>query len=329
MPFTFTRDKYFQGIRDAVLISDRNTGPINLAEAMKFIESEDVRAKVKLTTGEMMNFLPTKDFYLNVDKAKVLASGTVKPKDAGLIADKVEFSINKSYILKNEWAILNLIAANNWERPIYFDHSLIFTNNIFVTDWLQFEGLAYRFVPIKSNKQNVFSGRIDSDILYNNVMNKFTWGNINSPDIYLDDYNQKSVKIIQARYMFARLAEQLNLEGKKDSAVVVLDKMFEIFPNERMPLSYDSYPAVEQYYASGAIQKANVIVRVMANNCFNDLDYYLSLPNNMAGVVSEEQNRLITFLRNLTVITKQYNQDDLNKEIDGRVQNLMGSLRRK
>jgi hypothetical protein len=328
MPFTFSRDKYYTGIRDAVLINERSPGPIDLGEAIKFIGSEDTRAKVKLANGEMINFFPSKNFYLDVDKARVLASGTVRSKDASLIADKVEFTINKPYILKNEWAILNLIAANNWERPIYFDHSLVLTDNIFVTDWLQFEGFAYRFVPIKSGKQNVFPGRIDSDILYNNVMNKFTWGNINSPKIYLDDYNQKSVKIVQARYMYARLAEQLNNEGKKDLAVAVVDRMFEMFPNERMPLSYDSFPALEQYYAAGAYEKANKIVRKMADNCFTDLDYFMSLPERMSVSVSEEQNRLLSFLRNLVVITNQYKQVDLNKEIDGRVQNLISKIKK-
>lgn len=328
MPFSFTRDKYYQGIRDAILFTDRKTGPMDLVDAMKFIGSDDVRDKVQIMSGDKMNFLPTKEFYLKVDKNKVLSSGTVKPKDAALIADKIDFTINKPYLGKSEWAVLNLIAANNWERPIYFDHSLIFTNNIFVLDWLQYEGLAYRLVPIKTKRQNVFSGRIDSDILYNNVMNKFTWGNINSPDIYLDDYNQKSVKIIQGRYMFARLAEQLNHEGKKDSAIAVLDRMFEIFPNERMPLTYDSFPAIEQYYTAGAANKANQVVRIMVENCFTDLDYYLSLPKNMAAAVANEQNRLVAFLRNLVVIARQNGQEELSKELDAKIQKQISSLTR-
>jgi len=326
MPFSFSRDKYYQGVRDAVIINDRNIGPVNLVDAMEILGSDDVRSKVRLASGNMMDFLPTKQFYLNIDKEKVLATGTVKPEDAGLIADKMEFTINKSYIVQSEWVILNLIAANNWERPIYFDHSTIYTGNIFMPEWLQFEGFAYRLVPIRTPSQGVFQGGVDSDILYENVMNKFTWGNINSPDIYLDDYNQKSIKITQSRYMFARLASQLNLEGKKDSAIAVIDRMAEIFHNDRMPFSYDSFPAAEEYYKAGAIDKANRMVREMADVSFAELEYYLSLPPHMAAAVEEEENRLITFLRNLVVITRQFRQAELHSEISREVQELIARI---
>lgn len=328
MPFSFSREKYYQGIRDAVLISDRNIGPMDLVEGIKFMGTDDNRAKVQIMSGEMVNYLPTRQFYLKVDKSQVFKSGTVKPKDAGLIADKIEFTINKSYISKSEWAVLNLIAANNWERPIYFDHSLLFTNNIFVTDWMQLEGLAYRLVPIKSEKQGYFPGRIDSDILYKNVMEKFKWGNINSPDIYLDDYNQKSVKIVQARYVFARLAEQLNLEGKKDSAVAVIDRMLKEFPDERMPLNYDSFPALEQYYAAGATLKANQMVRTLANNSIRELEYYFSLPPRMVKSIESEQNNQLTLLRNLVAIARQNGQEDLSKELDDKIQKQISILSR-
>jgi hypothetical protein len=328
MPFSFPREKYYQGIRDAVLISDRNIGPMDLVEAMKFIGTDDSRAKVQIMSGEMVNYFPTRQFYLNIDKNKALKSGTVKPKDAELIADKIEFTINKPYISKSEWAVLNLIAANNWERPIYFDHSLIYTGNIFVNDWLQLEGLAYRLVPIKTVKQGVFSGRIDSDILYKNVMEKFNWGNMNSPHIYLDDYNQKSVKIVQARYMFARLAEQLNREGKKDLATAVIHRMLKEFPDERMPLTYDSFPAVEQYYASGAVQKANNMVRTMSDNCVRELEYYFSLPPVMAKSIEEEQSNQLTFLRNLVAIARQNGQEELSKELDDKIQKQISVLSR-
>ena len=326
MPFTFSRDKYYEGVRDAVIIDDRHTGPLELSEAMKFIESDDIRTKVRIASGDLVDFLPSKQFYIKVDKQKVLASGTVKPRDANLIADTVKFTINKQYITQSEWVILNLIAANNWQRPIYFDHSLIFTGSIFVTDYLQYEGLAYRFVPIKTKTGDVFKGRIDSDILYNNIMNKFTWGNINDPKIYLDEYNQRSIKITQARYMYARLAEQLNKEGKKDSAIAVLDRMVGLFHSKKMPYSYDSFPALEQYYVAGANDKANAMAREMADNCLAELNYYLSLPEAMAETVKDDQGREMDFLRNLVGITRQYKQTELNNELIGEVQKFISKL---
>lgn len=326
VPFTFDKEKYYMGRMDAILFQERFKESIELSEAMEFLGSDDVRTKVQVTTGAMLDYLPSKEFHITVDKKKVLETGTVKPEDADLIAGKVQFKINKNMLGKNEMAVLNIIAANNWERPIYIDHSLIYTGNIPFLDWLQFEGLAYRFVPIKTPRKGIENGRIDTDILYNNVMNKFVWGNVNDPEIHLDEYNKKQINIMQTRYMFARLASALVNEGKKEKAIEVVDKMFELFPNAKIPYDYSSFPAVEQYYRAGANEKANQVVRIMMNNSLALINYYLSLPENLAITVEADQNRELSNLRNLVVITQRYKQDELYQEIDAQLKSLIDQL---
>jgi len=329
VPFSFTKDKYYMGRMDAVLFQDRIKGSVELSEAMEFLGSDDVRTQVKVTSGAMLDYLPSKDFHITVDKQKAVESGTVKPENAGLIADRVEFRINKNMITKSEMAVLNMIAANNWERPIYIDHSLVFTGNIYFLDWLQFEGLAYRFVPIKTPKQGVTAGRIDTELLYNNVMNKFVWGNVNDPDIHMDEYNRKQIDIMQARYMFIRLAQALINEGQKEKAIEVADKMFELFPNEIIPLDYSSFQMADQYYRAGATDKANEKVRIMAENCFAMLDYYASLPAHMAAAIQNDQNRQISHLRNLVIITRNNKQDELHQELDTKLKELITTFQKK
>ena len=323
VPFSFTKDKYYMGRMDAVLFQGRIKGSVELSEAMDFLGSDDVRTKIQVTNGDMMDYLPSRDFHITVDKQKVLDSGTVKQKDADLIADRVSFRISDNLISKSEMAVLNMIAANNWERPIYIDHSLIFTGNIHFLDWLQFEGLAYRFVPIRTPKQGVTAGRIDAEILYDNVMNKFVWGNVNDPDIHMDEYNRKQINIMQTQYMFTRLSQALLAEGETEKAIEVADKMFELFPNEKIPLDYSSFQMAAQYYGAGAIEKGNEKVRIMADNCFALLDYYASLPDNFAPAVQNEQNRQISHLRNLVILTRNYKQDELFAELDAKLQELI------
>ena len=228
--------------------------------------------------------------------------------------------------MKSEMAILNMIAANNWERPIYIDHSLLYTGNIFFLDYLQFEGLAYRLVPIKSSAGGNNRGRVDSDILYENIMNKFTWGNVNDPNVYLDEYNKKEINILQARFIFARLAQTLIEEGKEEKAIGVLDRLFEIFPDEKLPLTFDSFPAVELYYRANKEEKANELVRVLAKNSFEMLDYYISLPEKFARTIQSEQSREISHLQNMVILTRRYNQTELNKEIDDKLKELIARL---
>ena len=102
--------------------------------------------------------------------------------------------------------------------------------------------------------------------------------------------------------------------------------MFELFPNEKMPLTYDSFPAVEQYFRAGATEKGIEKARQMAENGFVMLNYYLSLPENFARAVQEEQEREMGNIQNLLVLTRRYNLQDLNSEIDGRLQQMIQKL---
>ena len=326
VPFSFNKDQYYTGIRDLVVFQERIENSVELSDAISFLGSDDERSKVKLSNGQLIDYLPSRDFHITVDKQKVIETGTVQPGDSSLIADRVEFNISKQYLAKSEWAILNIIAANNWERPVYIDHSLLHTGNIFFTDWLQFEGLAYRFVPIKTEGKGLYRGHINTDILYDRVMNKYVWGNVNDPDIFLDDYNKRELKIIQAHSIFARLAEALINEGQKDKAVNVLDRMFELFPDEIIPLDYDSFHATEQYLRAGEIEKGSDKLGQMAMNSLAMLNYYITLPEYFAPFVQEEQEREMGQLQNLMVLTRRYGLEDLNKEIDGRLQKLINRL---
>jgi hypothetical protein len=326
MPFSFEKEKYYMGRMDAVLFQERIKSSVELSEAMDFLGSDDERTKVKVMSGETMDFLPTRSFHITVNKQKVLDSGTVKPEDAALITDSVKFRITKSYITKSEMAVLNIIAANNWDRPIYIDHSLLYSNSIFFLDYLQFEGLAYRFVPIETKGGGMNRGRIDADILYDNVMKKFVWGNVNDPKIYLDEYNKKAINIIQARYMFSRLAQALIEKRDNARAIEVLDKLFEIFPDEKMPLTYDSFPAVELYYRASETEKADQLVQVLSKNSFEMLEYYISLPDRFAAAIEDEQNREMSLINNLVILTTRYKQDELTKELNTKLDELIKGL---
>ena len=322
IPFSFEKEQYYIGRMDVVPFQERFENSVELSSAMEFLGSNDERTKVKVSSGEMMDYLPARNFHITVDKEKILKTGTVQPKDSALIVDSVELNISNSYITKSEMAVLNMIAANNWERPIYIDHSLVSLNSIFFKEYLQFEGLAYRFVPIKTMRTAGFYGHINTDILYENVMNKFVWGNVNDPNVFLDEYNKRSISIMQARYMFSRLAEALNSEGKNDNAVEVLDRLFEIFPNEKIPLTLDSFPAAEQYFIAGADEKGVALTKILANNSFAILEYYLSLPANMAAAIQNEQSREIVMLQNIQYLTRFYNQEELFNEVSGRLKEL-------
>jgi len=160
-------------------------------------------------------------------------------------------------------------------------------------------------------------------------MNKFVWGNVNSPHVYLDEYNKKAINIIQARYMFARLAQALVEKGDKKRAVEVLDRMFQIFPDEKIPLTFDSFPAVELYYLAGETEKANNLVSVLSKNSFEMIEYYTSLPDQLASAIDEEQNREISLINNLVILTTKYKQEELKQQINSKLDEIINGLEEK
>ena len=323
VPFTFDKEKYYLGRMDWIPFQQRIKGAIELSDAMDFLGSDDIRTKARTSGGSTIDFLPSKEFCITVDKQTVLQTGTVKQKDADLIADKVTFKFKGNHIGKSEMAILNMIAANNWKRPIYIAHSLLTAGNIPFTDWLQCEGLVYRFVPIKT-QDKYFKGRIDTDILYDNLMSKYVWGNVNDPEIHMDQQNKKQITIMQIHYMFARLAAALNQKGEKEKAIKVIDRLFELFPNNKIPYGSETTFAIEQYYRAGAIEKANKTARIMAQNSLVLIRYYTSLPIEFEAVVKGEENRAVVNVKNMLILTRKYKQTELMTEIGRELQQYTG-----
>jgi hypothetical protein len=152
VPFSLTHDKYVQGTRDYVPFYDRSVpGYTNVKDVMNFISSENPDAKVRTQGGSELNYFPTKKFFIKVDKEAVLKNGVVKPEDADKIVDTIFWDVDRSYLMKADLMILDLIANNDWTRPIYFAVTVGGDSYLNLEPYFQLEGLAYRFVPIRTN----------------------------------------------------------------------------------------------------------------------------------------------------------------------------------
>jgi hypothetical protein len=326
LPFSTSVEGYEMGKRDYIPVLDKIERYIDLKRAVKFVGSERLTSKISLQSGEKIDYLPTKRLFIEVDREEVLANGTVQPEDRELIADSVKFTLNRSGIGKNDFAILDFIASNNWERPVYFDLSTQKALNLGLNDYLQLEGLAYRLVPIHTPQKNGQAGHINSKILYNNMMNKFTWGNIQDTTLWIDDNNIREVKIIEAKPTAARLAMKLLQENKPDSAKKVLDRYVETFPEKNIPLDFDDLMIAEVYYNMDQNNKANDIVKKLSARTIERLEYYASLPNLFISGLEMENRRQIAILSNCVNIARKYNQTELSRELDELLKKLIGKF---
>ena len=120
VPFGLEHEQYINGVRDVIYINDRIKDYVDIKKVIDFVADDDQRTKLQVGVDEWIDYLPTNKLILPVDKAKVLSSGLVKQKDADQIVPEIRFTLSQKRIMKAELMILDLLANNNWERPVYF-----------------------------------------------------------------------------------------------------------------------------------------------------------------------------------------------------------------
>ena len=314
LPISMTKEKYINGTRDVVYFyeDEKIKGSYELKELIDFALSDDPSTKLTIQSGKQLDYLPTRKFKLTIDKNAVLSTGTVSNEFADSIVNVIEWEMKGMGIQKNNLALLDMLAHNNWKRPIYF--SITTGNDAYVglEDYFQLEGLAYRLVPIKNKNQDGQIGNVASNEMYNHLMNKFKWGNMNDSTIYLDETNLRMT--MNFRNNFARLASQLINEGKKDAAIKVLDKCMEVMPESSVPYNYFILPVAEAYYRAGDTIKAGKIAKRLNILYEQHLRYYFAFTGNDAINLEPEKEQALTVVNRIAYFANMYKQDDISKK---------------
>ncbi len=299
VPFSLTKKQYRQGTRDIVPFQDMNKRKIyvNVKDAINFISNDKNRQR--FGDGKMYNYFPTKKFRIPVDSADIVNKGIVPVELAGQIVP-VDWEVKAFAVQKNKLMVLDLLAHFNWERPIYF---AITTGNdayLGLMDYFQLEGLTYRLIPVKTKRKDGQIGRINTDILYDNIMNKFKWRSYDDPKIYLSDDNIRMT--MNFRNNFARLAEALIQEGKMDSAIAVCDRAFEVLPDKSVPFNIFVMPLADVYQKAGAYDKSNAVFQRLFEISEQDIKYYLSFKREQAKKIRPELEQTLGVMHRLVTI---------------------------
>ncbi|MBN2633294.1 MAG: DUF2723 domain-containing protein [Bacteroidales bacterium] len=275
LPISLPVQKYYDGINNQVFIVEKTKDIVDINTVIDWVKSDNKATKVQVSPNELLDIIPARNIRIPVDAAKVLASGTVKPEDSARIVPYIDITLKGNSILKSQLLVLDILAHNEWERPLYFVTGY-HDDALGLEEYLQLEGLAYRLVPIKSeNKSWLEYGRIDTDILYDNLMNKFVWGGANDEKVNIDHHHKRTLMVVRARLNYAKLAKAMAAEGKNEKALEVLDRCMELLPLPRVP--YDPYMnnVIDAYFAAGNKEKAVQMTRDMCDFYYSQLDYYL------------------------------------------------------
>jgi hypothetical protein len=269
----------------------------------------------------------------------VVANGTVSKDQAKNVVKSINFEINRSYILKADLMILDLLATNNWERPVYFAITVGDDNYLGLQDYFQLEGLAYRLVPAKDTSPEAMRrpksqqdfGWVNTEIMYDNMMNKFKWGGVDKQKLYMDENNIRMT--MNLRSNFDRLAQNLIIEGKKDKAIKALDYCFKVLPENNVPYNYFVIQLADAYYKAGETAKPDKILTQYAAILKAELNWYLSQKPLITKDYSGEIERSYSIYRYLMDVVRRNKRDQLSKklgtgfsEIEMRVMSLNGDM---
>lgn len=275
---------------------------------------------------EGLRVIPTDSLVMKIDKEAVRCSGMKIPDALGdSIPEYMTILLRdangkpKRALYKSELMMLEMLANANWERPFYMAITVGSENQLGMENHFIQEGLAYRFTPFDTNKLN---SKIDSEKMYDNLMNKFKFGGIDKPGIYIDENVMRMC--YTHRRIFTQLVGQLIREGKKDKALAALDYAEKMIPSTNVPYDWanGSFQMAEAYYQLGKKEKADQIIDALANKSLEYMNWYLSLTDNQLAIAGE------SFMYNAGLIDaevrlmEKYKSEELSKRYSPQLERL-------
>ena len=330
VPSQLTHDQYKYGTRDYIMKREISADTMMIKDFLNFVSSDNPRTKFKYIIEQQgedpsfypsqlmnSNYFPVEHVRIPVDKESALANGIVKQKDSAKIVPYIDIRIKESALYKNRLLMLDIVANNNWERPIYFTGGAFGDDDyIWMKDYLQLDGMCYKLVPIRTpvDRANPFDmGRVDTELMYKKVKH-WDWGNSGSPDIYHDTETRKNS--ITYRGNLARLIQELINEDELEKAEEIAD-----IAMTNMPVEYFNYytllePYVSAYYEVGAKDKAQQLFKDVSKKYQESLTYYGNLKIENQYRKAEEIITDIERYKSLVDVLLQYDEEFAKTEME-------------
>jgi hypothetical protein len=277
LPISFKHNEYVGDKLDYVAHIQKIETRWDVKDFIAFIKNP--KSTVEMQNGQTIHFYPTNKIRIPIDKNTIIKNKVVSSQYNDSIVSAIDIDIKGSAIYKNRLMMLDLIANNNWKRPIYFSGGSFDDDDyIWMKDYMQLEGMVYKLVPIKTPMKKDGSqmdmGQIDAEIMYNKVM-RWDWGNSESNAIYHDPETRRNS--ITYRMNLSRLMNQLIKEGKKEKAKNIIDLAMSKMPVDKFDYYSLVDPFAKSYYEVGEKAKAQQLLTQLIIKYTENLNYYSQL----------------------------------------------------
>lgn len=331
LPFSLTAENYKQGgPNDYLPYVERPNikGAINLEQFLRLVRENSNALKLP-NARATYNTVPAKTFFMDVATFDVSEIMTDTSAIAGqqvqaipaqlreiIPEDKQQYFTERMYIdlkgralEKKDLMILDIIANNKWERPIYFNNTSLMGVNIDVRPFVVQEGNTFRLLPIENpDPANEF---VNTDVMYENMMNNFYWRELDNPDVYYpEDYRQFA---LNHRSSFNTLARTLLSQGDTQRAREVLNKSLEVIPDASIPFDYVTSQSIPLLFGVGEEEKAVEIAQLLGDRADEMLEYMAQ--GKTRGQDFEIQKQLVT-LNSIAQALNRAGQEELGQKYD-------------
>lgn len=315
LKLTIPAEAYRGRLRNAVFSfnQDNNDPEMNALDWLKYIGEDH---PVNTQRGRVLEtVMPSKNIYIEVDSVKATQIGTYDPASGLPFVKKIPLKLpNRQYITKDELAIIDVIASNINERPVYFAVTCRPEKMFELQNYMELEGLALRIVPVRSESEKglyVYGfGRVDLQTVYDNIMNKFRWGNFDKLDTHVAYSYGPSIQSL--RLVMMRTGRRFKDAGQNDKAVALMEKYFEVFPDFNFPYDWNTLQMISVMVEAGGYEKAKPHIEVLAKNIAQQLAFHQTLePARLdEGGDFEQEHSLAVNARDLLIQMLEQQKDE-------------------
>ena len=289
-------------------VSQTDTAYYDLFTMMKDQVGSDAETKMYRSPqgGEFLNYFFSQRFKVPVNEAVVRQNKTVNPTDS--VVSELRFQVGKQYLFKNDAAILNIIAANNWKRPIYFTQPY----QLGFDEYLRQDGLTFRLVPIANARE-----KANTEWMFDKVMNKFKYGGAQKEGVYFDEENRRHM--VNIRNAHTILAMNLIAAGRKEDAKKILQRADQMLKDQNVPYAIASRYGNDHneksfYFALTAFQAGDIelgkrVMEKVKKDLQQQVTFYESYVDGDGTTPSEYEYQIAKqLIEGIDQATKQYVQ---------------------
>jgi tetratricopeptide (TPR) repeat protein len=312
LPISWTEDMYSNGKRDIARVIKLTEDSISLNMALEWVKTDDEKYKTVPGFNEKIDFIPAEKLFYNIDTTQLADNKYLTGKYLKMALPQLKVDLaGKNYLGKHELMILEMINENKWKRPIYYAVTVEESQYLGLKNSFLHEGLAYKVAPLSS-----IGGEptINTDKMYDLMVNKYLWGNVQDPNVYLDENNLRMCRT--HRHMMTSLAKALYEEKDFVRAEKTLDRCLEVLPINTIPANYSNIDMAKLYYQMGKNEKAFDLIKKVADNSVEYLEWLYTLKPEQYLSANILVNTHLFTLQEVVNIINVYDKDKLSMYMD-------------